>query len=393
MKILVTSARLPHAVGVIRSLGEAGHEVLASDTFRTSPGLHSHHVKERLITAAPAFETRTFVGQVADAVRSKGIDLVVPAFEEVFYLSKHLPEQSEKSRGKYFFPAFDTLHRLHDKKRFVDLAHELDLPIAKTITATNPDELVAATKQFDEYFARAAFSRGGVTLLTNTGPLAGAVKLEDCQPTEQNPWLVQEFVHGEDLCSMSVAHQGRLAAHCTYRHPLTIEHAGGIVFESIDEPVAQEVSRKIIEHLGYHGHVSFDWMRTEDGQLYLVECNPRPTAAIFTMDPQRYAKALFEPDFDAPYVTEAGRREQIDVAIFRDMFREPKDIPEDLHRLLDGTKDVYAQKGDRLPGLYVILAYSHVFAFRRRMHVSKHKHSDLMAAQFFDIEWDGGEIA
>ena len=59
---------------------------------------------------------------------------------------------------------------------------------------------------------------------------------------------------------------------------------------------------------------------------------------------------------------------------------------------MEGTKDVYSQKGDRWPGLYVLLAYSHVFAFRHRMHVGKHKHSDLMEAQFFDISWDGGEI-
>ena len=35
---------------------------------------------------------------------------------------------------------------------------------------------------------------------------------------------------------------------------------------------------------------------------------------------------------------------------------------------------------------------SHVFAFRHRMHVRKHKHSHLMEAQFFDIDWDGGAI-
>jgi len=90
MKILVTSARLPHALGVIRCLGEAGHEVYASDTFRTSPGLHSEHVKKAIITASPTFDTRTFVGQIADAVKKYGIDLVLPAFEEVFYLSRHL---------------------------------------------------------------------------------------------------------------------------------------------------------------------------------------------------------------------------------------------------------------------------------------------------------------
>jgi len=390
-RALVTSARLPHALGVIRALGEAGHEIIATDTFRTAPGLHSTHVRERIITAAPAFATRAFVGQIADAVRQKAVDLVIPAFEELFYLAKHLPE--EANRDKYFCSAFDTLSRLHDKQRFVDLAHELGLPIARTITATSNGELVAATRQFREYFARAAYSRGGVSLLTNTGPLAGAVKIEDCQPTPRNPWLVQEFVHGEDVCSMSVAQHGRLAAHCTYVHPLTIEHAGGIVFESIDEPVTLDVSRTIIEHLGVHGHISFDWMRTPDGTLFLVECNPRPTAAIFTMDAARYAKSVFEPNFGDPYVAAPGRRQQIDVAIIRDMFRAPADIPDDLRRLFDGTADVYSHPGDRLPGLYVILSYAHVVAFRHRMHVRAHQHSDLMAAQFFDIAWDGEPIA
>jgi hypothetical protein len=347
-------------------------------------------VRERIITAAPAFETRTFVGQIADAVRTRGVDLVVPAFEELFYLARHLPEQADPER--YFCSSFESLSRLHDKRQFVELAHELDLPIARTIVATSAAELAAATREFDEYFARAAFSRGGVTLLTNTGPLAGTVQLEDCQPTAQNPWLVQEFVHGEDVCSMSVAHHGRIAAHCTYRHPLTIEHAGGIVFGSIDEPATLAVSQRIIAHLGVHGHISFDWMRRPDGGLSLVECNPRPTAAIFTMDPTRYARAVFEPDFAQPYVAAPGGRQQLDVAIVRDMFRDPQDIPADVHRLLDGTRDVYSQRGDRLPGLYVLLSYSHVVAFRHRMRVRKHRHSDLMEAQFFDIAWDGGAI-
>jgi predicted ATP-grasp superfamily ATP-dependent carboligase len=390
MRILITSARLPHAVGMIRKLGEAGHEIYASDTFRTSPGLHSHYVKKAILTASPTFATHTFVGQVADAVRAHGIDLVIPAFEEVFYLARHLSDLPHPE--KYFCSPFETLARLHDKKTFVDLCQELDLPIARTITVTSDAELRSATEQFPEYFGRASFSRGGVELLTNTGSLAGAVELEEVHPTPEQPWVIQEFVHGEDFCSYSVAHHGVLAAHDTYRHPLTIEHAGGIVFESVDEPEVVDLSKRIIEHLGYHGNVSFDWMKTGDGRLHLVECNPRPTAGVFTMDAGAYGKVFADPDLENPYIAAPGAREQIDTAILRDMFREPKDIPEDLKLLFSGTRDVYAQKGDRLPGLWVVLSYAHVFAFRHRMHVRKHKHSDLMAAQFFDIEWDGGEI-
>jgi predicted ATP-grasp superfamily ATP-dependent carboligase len=389
VNILVTSARLPHALGVIRKFGEQGHAVYATDTFKTSPGLHSNHVKEAIITVSPKFETRKFLDQVKEIIRTRGIDLIAPCFEEVFYLAKHRDELTALTQ--VFFPSFDVLARLHNKETFTTLTQQLKLPIAPTRIARSQEELAAATREFKAYFARAAFSRGGVELFTNTGPLAGQVKLEDCHPSAENPWLMQEFVEGKDICSFSVAHQGRLVAHCTYEHPLTIEHAGGIVFESIDEPQSVEIAKTYIEATGYHGHISFDYIKTDHG-LSIVECNPRPTAGVFMMPAKDYVDGVFAPNPDRPAVVKPGTREQIATAILRDMFREPKDLPTDMKLLLSGTKDVYAEKGDRLPGIYQILSYSHVFAFRHRMHVRKHKHSDLMEAQFFDIDWDGGAI-
>lgn len=389
MKVLVTSARLPHTLGIIRKLGRAGHEVYAADTFKTAPGLHSKFVAERIVTVEPASEPERYAKDIDELMESRKIDMLIPGFEEVFYLAKERPAMAGTDR--YFFPPFETLAKLHNKETFQQVLLDLGLRTARTIVAKSSRELRDAVEQFDEYFARAAFSRGGVTLLTNTGPLAGAVAIEDCHPTEENPWLVQEFVHGDDRCSFTVAHHGQIAAHCTYQHPLTIEHAGGIAFQSVDEPEAFEISKRIIEHFDYHGHFSLDYLKTESGELHIVECNPRPTAGIFPMGVETYSDALFSPR-TTPTIVPAGRDAQIDVAIVREMFRDPKTIPADVHQLLSGAKDVYSQKGDRLPGLYAVLSYSHVIAFRHRLHVSKHKHSDIMEAQFFDVAWDGGSL-
>src|SRR5262245_51732704 len=127
MKILVTSARLPHALGVIRKFGEQGHDVYATDTFRTAPGLHSHHVAEAILTASPKFETRKFLADIESIVTTRGIELIVPCFEEVFYLAKHRDRLVAQTR--LFFPTFDVLARLHDKERFTALTQELKLPI------------------------------------------------------------------------------------------------------------------------------------------------------------------------------------------------------------------------------------------------------------------------
>ena len=78
------------------------------------------------------------------------------------------------------------------------------------------------------------FSRGGVTLVTNFGPLAGRVRIEDIHPTPEQPWLVQEFVDGPMVCTYSTLHGGRVTSHCMYRAPRQFHHSTGSQFESID---------------------------------------------------------------------------------------------------------------------------------------------------------------
>ncbi len=71
------------------------------------------------------------------------------------------------------------------------------------------------------------------------------------------------------------------------------------------------------------------------------------------------------------------------------MLRNWREIPSDLEVLLSGIDDVYAERGDTMPALYSLLSYMHVLSFRRRMNVGRSSPTDLVAAQFFDVLWDG----
>jgi hypothetical protein len=78
MRILVTSSRMPFALGLIRRLAEAGHEVYSADTYESAPGNHSRFLKGHLVTASPRADTERFVGQVRDFCVDNEIDTVVP---------------------------------------------------------------------------------------------------------------------------------------------------------------------------------------------------------------------------------------------------------------------------------------------------------------------------
>jgi predicted ATP-grasp superfamily ATP-dependent carboligase len=131
VKVLVTTARMPFALGLIRRLGEAGHEVLASDTYRAAPGGHSRYVSGHFVTPAPKFDPPGFVSEVARIASNEGIDAVVPPWEDVFYLSALRDELP--SGVRLYGASFAALARLHDKATFQKLAEELGVRAPATV--------------------------------------------------------------------------------------------------------------------------------------------------------------------------------------------------------------------------------------------------------------------
>jgi glutathione synthase/RimK-type ligase-like ATP-grasp enzyme len=385
-RILVTSSRMPFALDEIRKFGRCGHEIHASDTYAAAPGSHSKHVREVHVTPPPRFEPTRFIAALREIVTSRGIDVLVPAFEEAFYVAAAADELAPHT--EIFAPSFDTLALLHDKARFVAWACEIGLPVPRSRTVTDREGLRDAIAELPQFFARPVFSRGGLSLFTNTGPLQGALRLEQCDPTTASPWIVQEFVHGEDVCSFSVVHHGQVAAHSTYVHPRMLDHAGGITFESVEIPETLAAARQIAEATRYHGQLSLDFMRS-DGGFVLIECNPRPTGGVYVMPDQMFVDAVLQPDLRRTTVAPAGARAKVGAALVRDMLLHLTELPADLKAIITGGRDVYADPHDFTPALYGLLSGGLVRKFRREMHLDRAQRSDLAASMFYDISWDG----
>ncbi|MFT4126527.1 MAG: ATP-grasp domain-containing protein, partial [Gordonia sp. (in: high G+C Gram-positive bacteria)] len=226
-RILATTSRMPFAVDEIHKLGETGRHVVASDTFGAAPGSHSRGARKHVTVPAPTQHTEEFIAAIEATLDTEQITLLLPMFEEVFYLAAYRDRLTAGREVDLFFPGFDVLRRVHDKVSFTALCRDLGLPVAETITATNLEELAAATTHWEHWFARAAFGRGGLDVATNTGPLAAETSLDTIVPTVDEPWLVQEYLTGVDRCSWSVVQHGEVVLHSCYEHPIAIDHRGG----------------------------------------------------------------------------------------------------------------------------------------------------------------------
>jgi glutathione synthase/RimK-type ligase-like ATP-grasp enzyme len=387
VRILITTSRLPFALGLIRKLAAAGHEVHTSDAFAVAPGSHSRWLSGHTTTAPPAQEPERFIADIEGYCREHGIERIVPAFEEAFYLATQRDRLAETA--ELFTAPFATLARLHDKATFTTLAQELGLPLPETITCRSDEDLADAVARWPQWFARAAFSRGGVGLLTNTGPLAGHTRIEDVHPTPEQPWLVQPFVDGPMLCTYSSIRGGRVIAHLCYRAPRQWQHSTGIAFETIGPGPSLEIVQKLAAKVGYTGQMAIDLIDAGNGALSVVECNPRATDGALLLTDEEADIALGRPPDevpDEPILVEAGRTEQLDFAVFGQMFTEPpSQWPKSIHDL------IHVQGSDRgwhdqMPNLYSLLTLG------RSARLNLRDRKALLAAMADDIAWDGQPI-
>ncbi len=137
-RVLLTSSRMPFVLDEIRKFGKMGVTVFASDTFAAAPGSHSRYVEESLVTPPPRQQPEEFLDVLDEITKRYEIDLLVPGFEEVFYVARHLERLS--AHTTVFASPFATLARLHDKVRFVELLEELGLPAPRTIVVESRED-------------------------------------------------------------------------------------------------------------------------------------------------------------------------------------------------------------------------------------------------------------
>jgi predicted ATP-grasp superfamily ATP-dependent carboligase len=373
---------MPFALDAIRKLAERGHEIYASDSYEAAPGSHSRLLQGHFVTPSPAADPTAFAAEIARIASQSSIELILPMFEEVFYLAAQHARISEVTR--LYAPPFRTLARVHHKGAFQELCEKLQIQTPRSVVAHDEAELGAALDQFPRYFGRAAFSRGGVGLLTNTGPLAGQLAIEDCEPTRANPWVVQEFVDGPMHCTYSALHDGAVASHMSYRAPRQWEHSTGIQFVSVNPSDTLPLVERLGRELSWDGQISLDFVNTGDG-LVMIECNPRPTDGVLLMTGEELERGLLSPQSET-LVVEAGREEQLDFAVLGQMLREPlKEVPTSIDDLIRvrGTDSGWQ---DLMPRLYSFLAFAH----HERLALRERK--ELLLAMVDGITWDGQPI-
>lgn len=294
-RILMTGGRAPAALGLARLFWKAGHAVVMAESFRNHISRGSRAVRRTYRVPPPVDDPAGYAAALARIARAEGVDLIVPANEEVLHVARCRDDLARAGGPCDVFAAdVALLDRLHNKWTFNQLVGDLGLPAPRTTLATSPAELAAAVRAArdagGDVVLKPAYSRFGNRIVIR--PLPADPLPTDVAP--DRPWLAQEFVDGMQVCTYGVARAGRLRAHAAYDTRFTVGPGTNIHFRAVRDPAALAWVADFVRRTGFTGQIAFDFIRRRsDGRLLPIECNPRATNGVFLFRPAEGLPAAF----------------------------------------------------------------------------------------------------
>jgi predicted ATP-grasp superfamily ATP-dependent carboligase len=156
---------------------------------------------------------------------------------------------------------------LNNKWEFGDLCRSLGIDTPETRLVSNAEALAREIENAE------------IRLPKVVKPLSmdggdGVIKIEPETARAQvaqityAPIIVQEFIDGEDICASAFCEQGEIRGFLAYSFD-------GVDFTAFFDQAIYNNVGKIARALKVNGVINFDMLRTKDGRISYLECNPR----------------------------------------------------------------------------------------------------------------------
>jgi hypothetical protein len=384
--VLILGARSPAALELCRRFAAQGVTVFAADSLRFPLARWSNAVRSFLRLPSPRHDRDAFAAALSQSILDYKIDLVIPTCEEAFHLAA-IKDRLPKT-ARYFVDDIVTLDRLHNKSTIQEMLIDdgiLRGPQTALLTGKAAVRQIDAArkingKRADDLVYKRVYSR----FSEGTYIRPDKRKLDAIVPTEDDPFVVQEFITGTEICVFAAATFGTVGAITGYKSVYRAGLGAGIYFEPVHDADVIEGVTEFIQHHRLHGQISFDIIRSHrDGRLYVIECNPRATSGIHLIEDVADMAATFSlTKFVGVTYQGVTRPKMVGLAIATYGIQNLKTAGSFISNVCRAT-DVIWSRIDRRPliGQFIAMAELMVLAWKQGI--------SPLAAATYDIEWNG----
>ena len=287
MRILVLDGNQNQAVASVRSLSDAGHQVLVGEASPWSKAGWSRFCKGTFLYPNPEQDTAGFLGRVVEMVRPQSGTLVLPMTE-----ATTLPISAQRDRllaeeARLVLPDHLDVLRAFNKNEMVHLASSLGISVPKTIAVSSVEDAVSAGQvlrfpvvlkprssveaQCDgavRVTGRPRYARNQQELITHCREL-----LKICSHL-----LVQEFVDGEGVGYFALLCHGESRAEFAHRRIRDVHPTGSgsaVRVSAEPDPEVRNASLAILKALNWHGVAMVEFRQEPGKPPVFMEVNGR----------------------------------------------------------------------------------------------------------------------
>jgi len=276
-----------NGLGVTRSLGRRGIDVVGVDHQKSAPAFSSRFCKKKLLVTNPQMHPEECLRQlltIAEHQDNKAV-LIPTADYYVSFISRF---RDQLQRHFYFnIPNTDVLNMLVDKNSQYTMAQKLGIPVPKTIAPRSISHLLqeqkslsypvlikgACADEWARHFPNKAFMASTPHELTKYFELAESNGIRV---------VVQEIVAGPNTNHIEInAYYSKrkelLALFCTEKtRQFPVDFGVGTYLTSLNNQSLIEIALTFFEGIGYSGVGNIEFKKdNRDSTFKLIELNPR----------------------------------------------------------------------------------------------------------------------
>jgi len=284
MKILVVDGANRSALAIVRTLGRKGHHVVVGEEFHPCLASVSRYCSDRFTYPSPKSNEDAFIGSLMNAIRSKGIRVVLPVTDiTTLLISKQKKVVEEYCRVP--FAAYDTLECARDKIRICGIAESLGIPVPETVVLERREDIDAVPDNIIPCAVKAGKSR----VQSRSGWVSRATEYADDREElsqilsekgkDDFPLIIQRRVNGPGVGVFYCYSAGKPVARFAHRRIREKPPSGGVsvLRESITlSSELKEYSDALLNYLNWQGVAMVEYkIDSEGGVPMLMEINGR----------------------------------------------------------------------------------------------------------------------
>jgi len=284
-RVLITDAEQRSSLAAVRSLGRAGHTVLACSAHPRPLAGASRHCRSCSRVSDPRTDPDGFLMDVTRLVEAEHVEVVIPMTDVSAPLVLAL--RADHPEVMVPFPELSDYQAISDKDGLVRVATELGVPVPRQVVLERPasirkDDLADIGFPLVLKPARSAVSTGGgvgrfgVTQVTDAAQAEAALA---AYPAAAYPILVQERITGPGLGVFLLAWEGRTLAAFAHRRIREKPPTGGVSVyrESVEvTPELRDYSERLLARYRWRGVAMVEFKQdARTGTPYLMEVNGR----------------------------------------------------------------------------------------------------------------------